>query len=115
MLYNAEIEWEDWMEVFIETVLEHANIKASEIYVEDIYDDEVIDLWVDEYDAEGNACVENHYSLHFFEDCAIRGCLMFAHFLWKVEGCDLKLIDQAIYQIHKREDGTRYCVLLAEE
>lgn len=108
-------EWSDWEETYIKAIFDHANIKAVEIYAEDVDDYEQMNLLVRELDTDSGECIEKKYAIRFFEDCAIRGCRMFAHFLWEVDGCDMTLIDQAIYQIHRREDGNYDCLLLAEE
>lgn len=108
-------EWEEWMETYIREVLGHAKVEAKEIYAEDVEDDEQINLCVKELDAANGEHSEKKYAIRFFEDCAVCGCRMFAHFLWQVDGYNMKLIDQAIYQIHQRENGTYYCLLLAEE
>jgi hypothetical protein len=117
MTFNDDCEWEwgDWEEPYIKAIFEHANIKAAEIYAEDVDDYEQMNLLVKELDTDSGEYIEQAYAIRFFEDCVIQGCLMFAHFLWKVDDCDMTLIDQGIYQIHRREDGTRYCLLLAEE
>lgn len=116
MTFNDDCEWEwgDWEEPYIKAIFEHANIKAIEIYAEGVDDDEQMNLLVKEFDADSGEYIEQEYAIRYFEDCAIRDCLMFAHFLWRVEGYHMTLIDQGIYQIHRRDDGTRYCILLDE-
>ena len=110
-----DYEWSPWMETYFREIFDHANINAKEIYAEEYEEYEQIDLLVKEVDANSGEIVEKRYALRLFEECVIRGCLMFAHFLWEVDGCDMTLIDQAIYQIHRREDDTYFCLLLAEE
>ena len=113
--FNNEYEWGDWEELYIKEVLKHAKVNATKIYVRNIEDDEQINIWVTELDASSGEHIKQKYAIRFFEDSAITGCLMFAHFLWKVDGYDMTLLDQAIYQIHRRNDDTRFCLLLAEE
>ena len=108
-------EWGDWEEPYIRAVLEHANINAAEVYAEEVDDYEQMKLWVKELDKDSGEYIKKKYYIHFFEECAIQGCLMFAHFLWQVNDCDMTLIDQGIYQIFQRDDDSRYCLLIAEE
>ena len=112
---ESEWYWDEWTETYVKTVFDHAKISAVEIYAEDVDEYEEMILRVKELDVVSGETIEKEYALRFFEDCAIRGCRMLAHFLWLVEGCDMTLIDQAIYQIHRRDDGTYFCLLLAEE
>lgn len=109
-----DCEWCPWMEIYLKEIFEHAKINALEIYAVEYKECDEINLRVKELDETSGECVEKEYDIHFFEDSAIRGCLMFAHFLWEVDGCDMTLIDQGIYQIHRREDDTYFCLLLAE-
>lgn len=113
--HESEWSWGDWEEPYIKAIFEHAEIKATEIYAEDVEDYEQIILWVKELDPNSGELDEKKYYIRFFEECAISGCLMFAHFLWEVDNCNMTLIDQGIYQVHRRDDGTRYCLLIAEE
>ena len=86
-----------------------------EISAEEVDDYEQMNLLVKEKDCDSGEYTEKEYAVRFFEDCAIRGCRMFAHFLWQVDGCHMTLIDQAIFQIHRRDNGSYYCIVLAEE
>lgn len=113
--FNNECGWGDWEEPYIKEVLKHAKVNAVKIYVRNIEDDEQINILVTELDASSGEHIKQEYAIRFFEESAITGCLMFAHFLWKVDGYNMTLVDQAIYQIHRRNDGTRFCLLLAEE
>lgn len=92
----------------------HAKINAIEIHALEYEEYDEIEFLVTELDEASGECVEKEYTLHFFEDCAISGCLMFAHFLWEVNGSDMTLIDQAIYQVHRRFEEDCFCLLLAE-
>ena len=109
-----DYEWSPWMEVYFREIFKHAKINAVEIYAAEYEEYDEISLLVQELDENSGECIEKEYSLHLFEDCAVRGCLMFAHFLWEVDGCDMTLIDQAIYQIHRHLEEDCFCLLLAE-
>lgn len=110
-----DYEWSPWMEVYFREIFKHAKINAVEIYAVEYEEYDEISLLVKELDEASGKCIEKEYSLHLFEECAICGCLMFAHFLWEVNGCDMTLIDQAIYQIHRRFEEDCFCLLLTEE
>ena len=109
-----DYEWSPWMEIYFKEIFRHAKINAIEIYAVEYEEYDEISFLVKELDETSGECIEKEYSLHLFEDCAISGCLMFAHFLWEIDGSDMTLIDQAIYQIHQRDTAECFCLLLAE-
>lgn len=115
--FNDESFWErgDWEEPYIRAVFAHANIQAAEIFVEDVTDNEEINLCVKELDPASGKHITKKYDLRFWEETAAYGYLMFAHFLWAVDGYHMTLIDQGIYQMHRRNDGTYNCLCIAEE
>lgn len=112
---ECEWSWEDWHTTYLKEVFAHANIQAVEIYADDVDDYEQINLYVKEINTTRGNCIGTKYALRFFEDYAIQGCAMLAHFLWKVNGCDMELVDQAIYQIFKKDNGSYNCLVIAEE
>ena len=109
-----DYEWSPWMEAYFREIFEHAKINATEIFADEYEECDEIYLWVKQLDEESGECIEKRYLLHFFEECAICGCLMFAHFLWEIDEGDMTLIDQAIYQIHRHLEKDCFCLLLAE-
>lgn len=110
-----DYSWYPWMEVYFKEIFKHAKINAIEIYAAEYEEYDEITLFVKELDVASGECIEKEYSLHLFEECGMSKCLMFAHFLWEVNGCDMTLVDQAIYQIHRRAEKDCFCLLLAEE
>ena len=108
-------EWGDWEEPYIKAVFAHANIQVAEIYAADVEDDEEMTLCVKELDPASGKHISKQYALRYFEETVTVGYLMFAHFLWVVDGCNMTLIDQGIYQMHRRNDGTYSCLCIAEE
>lgn len=112
---DSEWNWSWWEEPLMKAVFEHAQIEAIEIYAEEVEDYEHMTLFVKEKNPASGKCVKREYALRFFEDCAIENCRMFAYFLWKVRGGNMKLIDQGIYQIRRKDDGTYKCLCIAEE
>lgn len=117
--FDDDCEWSgsDVLEAYIKEVFVHAKIPATEIRVGEVrYDNgEEAELLVKEWNESCGMLIEKEYTIHLFEDCAISGCWMFAHFLWEVDGCDMTLIDQAIYQVFKKDNGKYNCLCIAEE
>lgn len=117
--FSDDCEWKgcELLEAYIKETFAHAKINAVEIYVGDVdYDNgEEAELFVKELAEPSGEFVEKEYRIHLFEDCAIRDCWMFAHFLWEVDDCGILLIDQAIYQVTKEADGEYYFLCIAEE
>ena len=97
---ECDWEWNEWDETLVKVVLEHADVRAFEVRVEDM-DYEEISIRVVETERANGKHMENRYIIRYFEDTAIRGCFMFAYFFYRVEGADMTMLDNGAYQIRK--------------
>ena len=103
--------WEDWVESYIHAVLEHANIKAEEIYAEDMDEDNIY-IYVKELDSVTNALIENEYCIHYVDDAESMIGLTFFYTLFRREDDGyLYLKGYGAYRV-ERADGVCQCVSL---
>ena len=109
VIFNDEFEWEyDWVEAFSKAVLEHANIKATEIYAEEM-DEDYITLWVTEQDAASSECIAVQYLLYYVDAVeSLHRNLLFFYILYQPEGDYSTVRDYGAYQI-ERNNGVCYC------
>lgn len=108
---ESEWEWSDWEEAFIKAVLEHAGIKAVEIYADD-KDEDYISLRVKEIDAANETLFENKYLLYYVDAVeALHIDLLFFYILYQPKGDYSTTRDYGAFLIIRENDGCHCCTL----
>lgn len=107
-IFNSECGWEDWVEAFVETVLEHAKIEAAEIYAEDM-DEDYIHLRVKGLDTTNGEDIDTKYLLYYLDAVeSLHVNLLFFYILYHPEGDYSTVRDYGAFQI-AREEGVCHC------
>lgn len=103
--------WEDWVEALTLAVLKHADVKATEIYADDM-NENFIYLRVKEWDEATSEYIEVQYLLYYVDAVeSLHRNLLFFYMLYQPKGKHSIVRDCGAYQI-ARDNDTGHCFAL---
>ena len=115
IIFNDDCEWgwEDWVGSYIHAVLEHANIKAIDIFAEDMDEDNIY-FRATELDTASKKHIENEYCIHYVDDAeSMVGLTFFYTLFQREEDGYLYLKNYGGYKV-VRYDGGCHCISLGD-